>query len=650
VSLRVIAVVCALFCAGRAGASCVGDCDGDGAVSIADLITGVAQSLAPGAPLTCAAFDRNADEMVTIDELIAAVSSALNGCPPEAIAFTAALDPDGPALLITPAAALRGGAVYAVVLTGGIADDAGRPLQPSAAFKVLKVADEPVVEGPIALYEDDPDAAANPYPDARLVTDGGVRIPDRFALRGLPDTPELATARGVARDIADTIGAAGFFSTTAPIRIALSSPVDLRTVTPDTVRFFARRDAQLDLAPLLDDLERAGVPSGTVALAISFPTQTIEDDLLAIRARLDDRLSGGSLRVLLTDPDPDDDLVIGVFQRGAPQFAAFFAANPEVATIVHGLLPSPDFRGVGGIFDPHKVSGAEAAADALLDFYLTLPATAGPHPVVILQHGFAGDNSFGQTIADELAHDGFAGIAISAVSHGRRGNFLDLLSSTPLQVRDIFRQTNADQMALVRGIQAGVDVDADGEPDIDPNRIGYLGVSLGGILGGTFIAVEPAVQMAVLNVAGGRVAFLGDNPGTRPFYSQYYAMLAELAVNSPEFETFRQRLLELGQQALDPADPLDYARRWSTEPFAGFTPRRVLIQEGIGDQLVDNASTEALAAAGGLAANQAMSDPGGVSGLWRFDPPGGHGIFGREDVRRQALRFLSSGGTEIIEP
>jgi dienelactone hydrolase len=647
---RLLAVLCALLCAGRAGALCVGDCDGDGAVTIAELIGGVAQSLAPGAPQTCGAFDRNGDSRVTIDELIAAVRSALDGCPLEPIAFSAALDPDGPALLITPAAPLRGASVYAVALTGGIADAAGRSLQASAAFRELKGTDEPAGAGPIALFAADPDAAGNPYPDGRLVIDGGVRIPDRFALRGLPDTPELATAREVARDIADAIGAAGFFSTTAPLRIALSSAVDLQTVTPDTVKLFARRDAQLELAPVLDDLERIGVPSGTVALAISFPTQTIEDDLLAIRARLDQRLSDGSLRVILADPDPDDDLVIGVFQRGAPEFAAFFAANPEVATVVHGLLPSPDFRGAGGIFDADKVSGAAAAADALLDVYLTLPASAGPHRVVILQHGFAGDNSFGLTVANELARDGLAGIAISAVLHGRRGNFLDLLSSTPLQVRDIFRQTNADQMALVRGIQAGVDVDADGAPDLDPDGLGYLGVSLGGILGGTFVAVEPAIQMAVLNVAGGRVAFLGDNPGTRPFYSQYYAMLSGLDMNSAEFEIFRQRLLALGQQALDPADPLDYARRWSIEPFPGFTPRRVLMQEGIGDQLVDNASSEALAAAGGLSANEPLSDPAGVSGLWRFDPPGGHGIFGRTDVRAQALRFLASGGTEIIAP
>jgi hypothetical protein len=66
--------------------------------------------------------------------------------------------------------------------------------------------------------------------------------------------------------------------------------------------------------------------------------------------------------------------------------------------------------------------------------------------------------------------------------------------------------------------------------------------------------------------------------------------------------------------------------------------------------LVDNESTEALALAGGLVANTPMSDAAGVSGLWRFDPPGGHGILARPDVLAQALRFLISDGTEIIDP
>lgn len=644
------AACCAwLGMAAPAGAACIGDCDDDGVVAINELILGVGQALGTTAPAACAAFDRDGDHRVSIDELIAAVDTALDGCPPEPVAFTAGLDADGPALLLTPAAALRARTVYAVVLTSGVTDAAGRPLQASAAFRALNSSAEPSGDGPIALFDADPATPGNPYPDARLVDGDAVHIPDAFALRGLPDTPPLAAARGLLRSTADAVGAAGLFSTTAPLRLPLSAAVDLSTVTPDSVRLFARRDGQLALEPLLRDLERQGVPRATVALAVSFPTQAIEDDLVAVRARLDERAGAGTLRAILTDPDPNDDLLIGVFTGSAAgEFANFFAANPDVGTVVHGLLPSPDFRGPSGLFDARKLSGAAPATDALLDFYLTLPASSGPHPVVILQHGFGGDNSFGLTVGEELARAGYAGIAISAVSHGRRGSPLDLLTSTPLQVRDIFRQTNADQMAVVRVVQAGIDADGDGVSDVAGDRISYLGVSLGGILGATAIAVEPALAVAVLNVAGGRVAFLGNNPGTRPIYAQYYAAQVQLDIDSPEFDTVLQRLFELGQQALDPADPLNYARRWHLEPFASFATRRVLMQEGIGDLLVNNDSTEALAAAGGLAADEAMSDPAGVSGLWRFEPPGGHGIFGRPDVREQAIDFLSSGGTDIV--
>jgi len=54
--------------------------------------------------------------------------------------------------------------------------------------------------------------------------------------------------------------------------------------------------------------------------------------------------------------------------------------------------------------------------------------------------------------------------------------------------------------------------------------------------------------------------------------------------------------------------------------------------------------------AGGLIANTPVRDQDGVSGLWRFDPPGGHGILGRADVQAQAFGFLGSNGTEIIDP
>lgn len=570
---------------------------------------------------------------------------------PEPVAWTVAVDPVGPALLVTPATALAGESMYGVVVTRRIADAAGGALAADVDFAAAVGRTAGVTAGPVALYSDDVEAADNPYPDARLVRpDGTVHVPDRYVLRGLPDISELQTARGVLRDGARQLETLRGFSTTAPIRIALSAPVDLGTVNDQSLFLFARDDGAADLPGLLRAAAALGVEAEEVALAFSFPTQPIEDDLVAVQQllRATAPRRGG---VVLVDPDPTDDLPIGVFGPEDPQFADFFAGAPQVAAVVAGLVRSPDFRGDDGVWVAARIAGEEEAPEAQLDFLLTLPVTgSAPYPVVMVQHGFGGSNRTVLDLAPDLAERGLAAIGINAVAHGRRGNPLELLNATVLVARDIFRQSIADQMSVLRAIETGVDVDGDGAPDLDPGRMSYLGISLGGLLGATLVAVEDILPVAVLNVAGGRVAFLGQSPGLRDLVGGELARIAELDPQSAIFATYLARSLESGQQAMDPVDGLNFAPHWFLDPLADGVEHRVLLQEGIGDQLVDNESTEALAAAGGLIANTAMTDAAGVSGLWRFDPPGGHGILGRSDVRAQAVRFLASDGTEIIDP
>ena len=62
------------------GRTCAGDCDGDGAVAINELILGVSIALGGSIASQCPALDSNSDSQVAIAELIAAVGSALNGC------------------------------------------------------------------------------------------------------------------------------------------------------------------------------------------------------------------------------------------------------------------------------------------------------------------------------------------------------------------------------------------------------------------------------------------------------------------------------------------------------------------------------------------------------------------------------------------
>ena len=64
-----------------ATAACIGDCNGDGTVTITELITGVNIALETDVVTACPATDANRDGHITIDELVAAVRNDLDGCP-----------------------------------------------------------------------------------------------------------------------------------------------------------------------------------------------------------------------------------------------------------------------------------------------------------------------------------------------------------------------------------------------------------------------------------------------------------------------------------------------------------------------------------------------------------------------------------------
>lgn len=76
--------------------SCVGDCDESGNVTIAELIRGVRIALGLAAVDTCASFDVNGNGTVAINELIRAVSAALEGCSMPAINGTLTVESSEP--------------------------------------------------------------------------------------------------------------------------------------------------------------------------------------------------------------------------------------------------------------------------------------------------------------------------------------------------------------------------------------------------------------------------------------------------------------------------------------------------------------------------------------------------------------------------
>lgn len=75
--------VLALLAGSASAQVCVGDCNGDGRVTIDELIRGVTIALGTiiEPPPTCDAMDANHDGVIVINELILAVNNALRGCP-----------------------------------------------------------------------------------------------------------------------------------------------------------------------------------------------------------------------------------------------------------------------------------------------------------------------------------------------------------------------------------------------------------------------------------------------------------------------------------------------------------------------------------------------------------------------------------------
>jgi hypothetical protein len=79
---------CLLLCSVTlpiAQAACLGDCNGDGEVTVDDILIGVNIALGLRPLDDCPVFDDNADEEVTVDELLRAVNNALSQCPIEPI-------------------------------------------------------------------------------------------------------------------------------------------------------------------------------------------------------------------------------------------------------------------------------------------------------------------------------------------------------------------------------------------------------------------------------------------------------------------------------------------------------------------------------------------------------------------------------------
>lgn len=183
---------------------------------------------------------------------------------------------------------------------------------------------------------------------------------------------------------------------------------------------------------------------------------------------------------------------------------------------------------------------------------------------------------------------------------------------------DALRQTTIDLMQLVREIQVGIDLDEDGSRDFDPDRIYYFGQSFGGIYGTMFLAIEPDVPAGVPNVAGGQtIDIIRLSPVFRGLFTQALQLRGLLNAGSSANENFPlrdqppvtndvpgameiQRFMDNSEWASSIGNPVTYAPHLRKDPLPGVPAKSIIFQFAHGDQTVPNPTSTAIVRAGEL--------------------------------------------------
>jgi hypothetical protein len=369
--------------------------------------------------------------------------------------------------------------------------------------------------------------------------------------------------------------------------------------------------AQLARLPaVVSALADAGVPAAELLVAWDFVTGSDEALTGHVLSMRDQALSavgpdGGAYTITSVEDHFDGKTLRRI--RGTftvPQFIDNTDESRPEASITFDAAGNP------------KLLGTYQAP-----FTILVPASAAtraPLPVVLYGHGLfnSGENELGDSSGSYVQDFAdLAGVVVVAtdwiglsvhenpIAAGSNGAMADVVDDFTLLpwVTDRLQQAVVNAIVLARTMRGRIVNDpaltvsgqAGGAPAADASRLFYYGISLGGIMGMTFMGYDPDVVQGALGCGGGFWSAL--------FQRSSNWREAQLLIPAAYPDTLDvQLMLQLAQMQFDYSDPATVAPYVLKAPLRGVPRKQILSQMGLNDSQVSNLTTEMIARTAGL--------------------------------------------------
>ena len=343
-------------------------------------------------------------------------------------------------------------------------------------------------------------------------------------------------------------------------------------------------------------LQAAGVNRSSLQLAWDFTTASQESmtaDMLAVRSDLLTRLqqSPPVVRIQQVEDNCDEHTLRRI--RATVEVPRYVQSDQVGARLNRDgqghVVADGTIEAHFTILIPHSVAAREAQQP--------------PTRIVQFGHGFFGTQAEIESYLNRFANQyGFVVLAADwwGMSKVDAVAVTDTIVSRPAEsfaFADRVHQAMANFLALSAASQTVLpaldEMQVGQAPAYDVEHAYFYGISMGAILGGTYLALSPNTHRAVLNVGGADFSFMMFR--ARPF--ALFMLVIQSVLPAP---IDHQKFAVLGQSVLDRIDPLTYAPHVLAAPYEPSSQLRVLLQAAMSDSQVPNLATHLHARALGV--------------------------------------------------